>query len=365
MEAAKPIEFQEIEEIISKKLNLKISNSNNIYFINILCYYSYLQIDIELTNDFKYYSEKFSLNKIKDISKYFLICESISDVICSIEQNINQSQITEENNNLKLIIPLNHPLCKEAIFNIPEKTKIYNNKELYEIICDLKRNNQEMKNKINNQQYIINNQQKDIKELKEKIIKVEEQINNLNKITKKEKEEENKNKIKENNNEIFLPEEKNIKNENELYSYKLLSKNNDFYIYNNLKYKIISIILENNGYLDWPENETKLICDINQSLISFNNIILPSLKKGQQEQIDIELNIPNEIPLDSYKILIDFKVNGKNIGEKLELIVKMVTEVEAFRKHYDLDEDTFSDETILKALKKEVKWEDAFNYLFN
>ncbi len=43
----------------------------------------------------------------------------------------------------------------------------------------------------------------------------------------------------------------------------------------------------------------------------------------------------------------------------------MVTEVEAFRKNYDLDEDTFSDETILNALKKEIKWEDAFNYLFN
>ena len=199
MEAAKPIEIQtpQSEEDISKKLNLNIeSNSKKKYSMNILCYSSYLQIDIELINDIKYYSEKFSLNKIKDISKYFLICESISDVICSVEQNINQSQITEENNNLKLIIPLNHPLCKEAIFNIPEKIKIYNNKELYEIICDLKKNFQEMKNKINNQQdiinkqqdkinkqqNIINNQQNDINELKDRILKLEKDKKDKNNI---------------------------------------------------------------------------------------------------------------------------------------------------------------------------------------
>jgi archaellum component FlaC len=68
---------------------------------------------------------------------------------------------------------LNHPLCKEAFFIIPEKTKIYTTKELYDIICDLKNNFKDMTNKINNQEDIIKKQQNDIKELKERIIKLE------------------------------------------------------------------------------------------------------------------------------------------------------------------------------------------------
>ena len=67
MEAAKPIEIPTplSEKDISKILNLNIeSNSKKKYSMNILCYSSYLQIDIELANDIKYYSEKFSLNMV-------------------------------------------------------------------------------------------------------------------------------------------------------------------------------------------------------------------------------------------------------------------------------------------------------------
>ena len=136
----------------------------------------------------KLYKEKFSLDTIKKISKYFLICESISDVISSIEPNINQSSIIEEKNTLKFIISLNHPLCKEAIFIIPEKIKIFDSAELYHIITELRNNNQNQQNIIKQQQEIINNLQISVNDLMGRMNTLEE------KIKKKEMEEKEKEK---------------------------------------------------------------------------------------------------------------------------------------------------------------------------
>ena len=178
---ANPIEFKTPleEEKLLKKINLKTeSNLKKKYSIDILFYSSYLDINIELI-DITYninYKKKISLEEIKSISKYFLICESISDVIFSIKPNINQIKLIEENNQINLIIPLNHPLCKEAIFIIPEKIKIYDSKELYYIISELRNNNQEQKITINKQQNLINNQQNEIKELKKRIEILENKI---------------------------------------------------------------------------------------------------------------------------------------------------------------------------------------------
>lgn len=101
-----------------------------------------MKIKINAINDIdnKTYEEKFSLEDIKNISKYFLICESNSDAIISIESNIHQSNIIEENNKIKLVIPLSHPLCKEAIFILSEKIKIFDPKDLYYIITEMRNN---------------------------------------------------------------------------------------------------------------------------------------------------------------------------------------------------------------------------------
>ena len=178
---ANPIEFKIPleEEKLDKKLNIKIeSNLKKKYSIDISCYSSYLDINIVLLDEIQNinYYEKFSIDKIKSISKYFVICESISDVIFSIDPYINQIKLIEEKNQIKLIIPLNHPLCKEAIFIIPEKIKIYDSKELYYIISELRNNIQEQKNIINKQQNLINNQQNDIKELKKRVEILEKKI---------------------------------------------------------------------------------------------------------------------------------------------------------------------------------------------
>ena len=112
-----------------------------------------------------------------------------------------------------------------------------------------------------------------------------------------------------------------------------------------------------------PKDKTKLICDKNHSLICFEDIILPPIKKGLQETIEIELNIPKELPFDIYKLIIYFNVNEKNYGEKIVLMIHIVSELNAFKKFYDLNDNIFSDRDIIKALKQKINWEEAFNYL--
>ena len=165
------------EEKPIKELSLEISSSKKInYFLLFTCYQSYLNINLKTINNLpeKEFEEKFSLDKIKTISKYFLICESTIDVISSIEPNLKQSKTIEENNALKLIISLNHPLCKEAIFILPEKIKLFNQTELYYIISELKKDNQ-------NQKKIIKNLENNVYNLTEKLKTLENKIEQLEK----------------------------------------------------------------------------------------------------------------------------------------------------------------------------------------
>jgi len=191
-----------------KKTSIKIeSNSNVKYNIEFIGYSSYLNIKILNDEESKVYEQKFSMDKIKLISKYFLICESISDVISSIEPNIKQSNLIEENNNIHLIIPLNHPLCKEAIFIIHETIKIFSPNELFNIITELKNNNKNQQNIINKQQETINLLWVNINELNERVKILENKI--------KETKNENDDNYSLNNSKIILNDkekEKTIRN---------------------------------------------------------------------------------------------------------------------------------------------------------
>ena len=189
-------------------------------------------------------------------------------------------------------------------------------------------------------------------EEKEEIIinKINENINNSNNIN----EEINNNDIN-----IRLSDDKEKE-----YSYEIINEKLEFFISNNSKNEIISIILKNNGNLDWPENETILICDTEKSLIGFNNIELPPIKKGHHETIEIELNIPSDLPFEKYKVFCNFNVKGKNYGNQIEIIANIVSELDAFRKCYNID-DLYTDQEILEAIQLKINWEDAFKYLIN
>ena len=157
-------------------------------------------------------------------------------------------------------------------------------------------------------------------------------------------------------------EKKNKKNGK--YSYELLEDNLDFYISNTTKSELIQLRLKNNCKLTWPKNETKLICNDKDSIIFFDEVILPSLESGIQESIQINLKIPEDLPLEeNYKVKMNFNVKGKNYGKPIIIHVNIITEVEAFKKKFNLD-NTFTVQEILEALKRNKNWEDAFESLF-
>ena len=121
--------------------------------------------------------------------------------------------------------------------------------------------------------------------------------------------------------------------------------------------------LKNNCKLTWPENETKLICNDKESIIFFDEVILPSLESGIQDSIQIKLKIPEDLPMEeNYKVKMNFNVKGKNYGEPIIIHVNIITEVEAFKKKFNLD-NVFSGQEILEALKRNKNWEDAFESL--
>jgi len=205
-------EMSEMNEMLKglkplKIINLEIeSNSKAKYSIDMIGYESVLEIKIKtLNNEFnKEYEERFSLNNIKKINKYFLMCESISDVISSIEPNIKQSKIIEDKNNINFIIPINHPLCKEIIFQMKEKIKIPTSYELYNIIQNQEKKISDLTEKLKNLE-IKSKENEEIEELKERVKYLERKL--------KEKEEiklPNKNEITNNDEEIIKP----VKNNN-------------------------------------------------------------------------------------------------------------------------------------------------------
>ena len=222
-----------------KIINLEIeSNSKEKYSTNMIGYESVLEIKIKTLNNEpnKEYEERFSLNNIKKINKYFLMCESIIDVISSIEPNIKQSKIIEDKNNINFIIPINHPLCKEIIFQIKEKIKIFTSSELYNIISDLRNNISELRN---------NNQI-----LTERVKILERKL--------KEKEEikvSNKNEITNSDEEILF---KSI-------------KSNNYNLYNDFNIELKESIHHLNYHTHYVYCSTFATCSLDHSIIIYND----------------------------------------------------------------------------------------------
>ena len=206
---------------ISEKLNLSIkSNLNNVYSINFYANSkSFLQIDVYL-KDKIIYEENFSLGNIKTLSKYFSLCNSISDVLISLEpniQNYSNIKLLEENNHLYLIIPLNHPLSPQISFYITKKEDISGKiNDIYKIIKKQQNEIKQLKKENEDQQRLIIEQLNEINQLKKEnqdqyklineqqidIINLSENFKNLKsdlyiKENNSEKKEEKKEKEKE------------------------------------------------------------------------------------------------------------------------------------------------------------------------
>ena len=76
-----------------------ISNNKNRYSLNISNNSdSYLEIEIKSIDNVSnlIYIQKYTLDILKKLCKYFMMCESIEDVICSIKPLINNSNLIEK-----------------------------------------------------------------------------------------------------------------------------------------------------------------------------------------------------------------------------------------------------------------------------
>ena len=161
----------------------KISNKNNKYSVEIFNESNYLNILIKTIDKIPSinYNNKFSLEDIKQLNKYFHSCTNISEVLILIEpflQNTNNISLIEKTNEINLIINISFPLSPQIIFNIKANTKNINEtiNELYEIINNQNNKINEQKDEINKLYKIINKQNNQLKEQKDEISLLRKEI---------------------------------------------------------------------------------------------------------------------------------------------------------------------------------------------
>ena len=190
------------------------SDKNNIYKIKFTANDNCLLIQsIQEFNNNNIYEDKIQLNEIK-LNKYFSICDSIYDVLYSLKPNLsNNIKLEEIFGDLKLTIPLNHPLAKEISFNLKIKQKDNSN----EII-------QKLYNIVNSLTQKVENQQKEIDNLKNRVKTLENQNKDKIQITE-EKPSKHFVKTKDNNNfQVNFNDDNNLTFNNKInnpISYKL------------------------------------------------------------------------------------------------------------------------------------------------
>ena len=164
--------MEDNDVILKKEIEIK-SDKNKVYFLK-LNFSSELEINIKELN--KYPEENFKGNfNIEYImkNKYFSLCENnqdIKDTLDPILKDVNNLILKEEHEELKLILKLPHPKCKEIIFILEKAKKDTKDsiKELYELI-----------DKLNIK---ISSQENEIIYLKEKLTLQENEINKLKNI---------------------------------------------------------------------------------------------------------------------------------------------------------------------------------------
>ena len=175
--------------LAQKKIEIT-SNTNNKYSVQIFNESNYLNIFIKAIDKIpsNTYYNKFSLEDIKQLNKYFHSCTNISEVLILIEpslQNINNISLIEETNGINLIVNISFPLSPQIIFKIKANTKNINEtiNELYEIINNQnnkinEQNNQlnKLNNQLNNQNNKINEQNNQLKEQKDEISLLRKEI---------------------------------------------------------------------------------------------------------------------------------------------------------------------------------------------
>ena len=163
--------MEEKDSILKKEMNIK-SDKNIDYSLKIT-YSSELDINLKVLN--KLPEESFIGNYNMEYiikNKYFSFCENTQDIKQTLEPILKEDKniiLKEEHGELKLILQLPHPKCREIEFILKKEKKDTKDSinELYELI-----------NKLNDKVTLQGNE---INDLKEKIKLQEKEINRLKK----------------------------------------------------------------------------------------------------------------------------------------------------------------------------------------
>ena len=129
------------------------------------------------------------------------------------------------------------------------------------------------------------------------------------------------------------------------------------YIYEGTEESNIEIDLKNNGEYSWPLNSIQLICDKEASFKGKEIRINPQ-KPGEKRKYNIILTNFGKLSIGEYKSSFTLYINGKQVGEKLTLRIKVIENnslkneieqnMEKINEFRDLSEVDYSDERILK-----------------
>ena len=163
--------MEEKDSILKKEMNIK--SDKNIDYLLKISYSSELDINLKVLN--KLPEESFIGNYNMEYiikNKYFSFCENTQDIKLTLEPIIKEDKniiLKEEHGELKLILQLPHPKCREIEFILKKEKKDTKDSinELYELI-----------NKLNDKVTLQGNE---INDLKEKIKLQEKEINKLKK----------------------------------------------------------------------------------------------------------------------------------------------------------------------------------------
>ena len=163
----------------------------------------------------------------------------------------------------------------------------------------------------------------------------------------------------------------NIKKKTANYGFKGIC-NNKINIYENTDFIDIPIRLKNTGDRSWPLKSTKLVFDPKFD-IKGKNIELKPLKPGEEQSTIIRIENLRNLRVGEYETGIWFIVDRVNYGNmivfeinvkenKVKILKKIIDE---FRKKFNLKNDNFSDELLLKQLSKyNFNFELTFQNMF-
>ena len=284
----------------------------------------------------------------------------------------------EESTNIKNIIQQEKDKLRIPLEDVKNEIKIFFTKMIKELDEKVDEVDEKLKFSLKKFYKEINKSKAISKEAKENKNEENNNIKLLSYISKLNKACENLNNLMLekiyslkytfdiNNKEIKYEEPKiNINNN---YSFLCNGNNLNSFITKGTENTEIEITLENNGKKDWLPN-AKLVFD-NNSHIKSNDIILNPQKCNEEQTYKINFNNLSELNVGKYEIYLWFNINGENIGDKINLMIKVneddnSNEVDIFRESFSLSKDDFSDGRLIEVLNKaDHDFELAFSYLY-